>query len=36
MWFVLEITANSSNLWDFLQCMGLITVDWEKLKVFEI
>ena len=28
MWFVLEMTADSNNLWDFLQCMGLIRVAW--------
>ena len=33
MWFVLEITADSNNLPDFLQCMDLIRVAWVKLKV---
>ena len=33
--FVLEMTADSNNLWDFLQYMGLIRVAWEKLNVFE-
>ena len=33
IWFVLEITADSNSLQDFLQCMGLIRVAWEKLKV---
>ena len=29
----LEMTAESNNLRDFLQCVGLIKVAWEKLKV---
>ena len=33
MRFVLEITTGSNNLRDFLQSMGLIRVDLEKLKV---
>ena len=30
IWFVLEMTADSSSLRDFLLCMGLIRVAWEK------
>ena len=33
MWFVSEITADSNNLPDFLQYIGLIRVALEKLKV---
>ena len=33
MLFVLEMTADSNNLLNFLQCMGLIRVASEKLKV---
>ena len=33
MCFVLEMTADSHNLRDLLQCMGLIRVAWKKLKV---
>ena len=28
------MTADSYSLQDFLQCMGLIRVAWEKLKMF--
>ena len=33
MCFDLEMTVDSNNLHDFCQCMGLIRVTWEKLKV---
>ena len=32
--FVLEMTADSNSLWDFLQCMGLIRVAWGNLNVY--
>ena len=35
LWFVLEMTEDSSSLWDVLQCMGLIRVAWEKSNMFE-
>ena len=33
MGLVLEMTADSYNPGDFWQCMGLIKVTWERLKV---
>ena len=33
MCLVLEMTADSKNLWDFLPCMSLIKVALEKLNV---
>ena len=33
IWFVLEMTADSSSLQDFLQCMALTRVASEKLNV---
>ena len=33
MWIVFEMIADSKNLQDFLQRMGLFKVAWEKLKV---
>ena len=29
-WLVLEMTADSESLQDFLQCMGLIRLAWEN------
>ena len=32
IWLVLEMTADSCGLRDFLQCMGLIKMTWEKIE----
>ena len=34
IWFVMEITADSSSPREFFQCMGLIRVAWEKLNEY--